>query len=65
VLTRDVALAGEYQVNAGGELYPAAVSLRPPFDPAGDRIKGRYRVLPRLFGQVHAGQWSWLDRTHS
>jgi 4-methylaminobutanoate oxidase (formaldehyde-forming) len=43
VLTPDVVLAGEYQVNAGGELYPAIVSLRPPFDPAGERIKGRYR----------------------
>jgi hypothetical protein len=30
-------------VNVGGQLYPAAVHLRPPFDPAGDRIKGRYR----------------------
>jgi len=26
----------------GGELYPAAAGLRPPFDPAGDRVKGRY-----------------------
>jgi hypothetical protein len=26
----------------GGELYPATVRLRPPFDPAGDRVKGRY-----------------------
>jgi glycine cleavage system aminomethyltransferase T/glycine/D-amino acid oxidase-like deaminating enzyme len=42
VLTRDAALAGAYQVNVGGRLYPAGVSLRPPFDPAGDRIRGRY-----------------------
>jgi glycine cleavage system aminomethyltransferase T/glycine/D-amino acid oxidase-like deaminating enzyme len=42
VLTRDAARTGEYQVNVGGELYPAAVHLRPPFDPDGDRIKGRY-----------------------
>jgi heterotetrameric sarcosine oxidase gamma subunit len=42
VLTPDVVRAGEYQVNVGGTLYPAAVDLRPPFDPAGDRVKGRY-----------------------
>ena len=42
VLTPDVVRAGEYQVNVGGRLYPATVHLRPPFDPAGDRIKGRY-----------------------
>jgi len=29
-------------VNVGGQLYDAAVHLRPPFDPAGDRVKGRY-----------------------
>jgi glycine cleavage system aminomethyltransferase T/glycine/D-amino acid oxidase-like deaminating enzyme len=42
VLTPDLVRAGEYQVNVGGRLYPAAVSLRPPFDPAGDRVRGRY-----------------------
>ena len=42
VVTPDVARAGSYQVNVGGELYEAAVHLRPPFDPAGDRVKGRY-----------------------
>ena len=42
MLTPDLVRAGEYQVNVGGRLYPAAVSLRPPFDPAGDRVKGRY-----------------------
>ncbi|MGH3419584.1 MAG: hypothetical protein ACRDOD_08350, partial [Streptosporangiaceae bacterium] len=45
VLTPDLVRAGEYQVNVGGRLYPAAVSLRPPFDPAGDRIRGRYGRL--------------------
>ena len=35
VLTPDVVRAGEYQVNVGGQLYPATVHLRPPFDPAG------------------------------
>jgi 4-methylaminobutanoate oxidase (formaldehyde-forming) len=38
----DAARTGTYQVNVGGRLYPATVHLRPPFDPAGDRIKGRY-----------------------
>ena len=42
VVTADVARAGSYQVNVGGQLYAAAVHLRPPFDPAGDRVKGRY-----------------------
>ena len=46
VLTPDVVRAGEYQVNVGGQLYPATVHLRPPFDPAGDRIKGRYESPP-------------------
>ena len=45
-LTPDVVRAGEYQVNVGGRLYPAIVHLRPPFDPAGDRIKGRYESPP-------------------
>jgi glycine cleavage system aminomethyltransferase T len=42
VLTADLVRAGEYQVNVGGRLYPAVVGLRPPFDPAGDRVRGRY-----------------------
>jgi hypothetical protein len=42
VLTADIARTGTYQVNVGGHLYKAAVHLRPPFDPTGDRIKGRY-----------------------
>jgi heterotetrameric sarcosine oxidase gamma subunit len=40
-VTADFARSGEYLVNAGGELRPARVSLRPPFDPAGDRVAGR------------------------
>jgi hypothetical protein len=35
----------------GGRLYPATVHLRPPFDPAGDQIKGRYASVPKLHGQ--------------
>jgi glycine cleavage system aminomethyltransferase T/glycine/D-amino acid oxidase-like deaminating enzyme len=42
-VTPDFARAGRYQVNVGGELCPAAVHLRPPFDPAGDRVRGRYQ----------------------
>lgn len=42
------ALPYPYQVNVGGRLYPAPVHLRPPFDPAGDRVKGRYGPLRRL-----------------
>ena len=44
VVTADVArlLPGE----RGGQLYAAAVHLRPPFDPAGDRVKGRYTPDP-------------------
>jgi 4-methylaminobutanoate oxidase (formaldehyde-forming) len=41
-LTAEVIRSGDYQVNVGGRLYPAAVSLRPPFDPAGLRVKGQY-----------------------
>jgi glycine cleavage system aminomethyltransferase T/glycine/D-amino acid oxidase-like deaminating enzyme len=39
-VTPEFVRTGEYQVNVGGELCPAAVQLRPPFDPAGLRIKG-------------------------
>jgi 4-methylaminobutanoate oxidase (formaldehyde-forming) len=46
VLTPDVIRTGDYQVNVGGRLYPATIHLRPPFDPAGDRIKGRYQAHP-------------------
>ena len=45
VLTPDVVRSGEYQVNVGGRRYPATVHLRPPFDPAGDRVKGRYQNM--------------------
>jgi 4-methylaminobutanoate oxidase (formaldehyde-forming) len=37
--TAEFARAGSYQVNTGGQLVAAAVHLRPPFDPAGSRIK--------------------------
>jgi 4-methylaminobutanoate oxidase (formaldehyde-forming) len=41
VVTADVARAGSYEVNVGGELRRASLHLRPPFDPAGEKIKGR------------------------
>ena len=31
---------GRYQVAIGGERYGADLSLRPPYDPAGTRIRG-------------------------
>ncbi len=40
VVTPEFLRTGRYQVNAGGDLYPATVSLRPPFDPAGARVRG-------------------------
>jgi 4-methylaminobutanoate oxidase (formaldehyde-forming) len=51
VLTPDAARAGSYQVNVGGELYPATVHLRPPFDPAGERVRGRYGHEPAPHAQ--------------
>jgi len=41
-LTPDLIRSGHYQVNVGGDRYPATVTRRPPFDPAGHRIRGRY-----------------------
>jgi glycine cleavage system aminomethyltransferase T/glycine/D-amino acid oxidase-like deaminating enzyme len=41
-VTPDYLRSGTYQVNVGGQLYPATVHLRPPFDPAGDRVRGQY-----------------------
>jgi 4-methylaminobutanoate oxidase (formaldehyde-forming) len=46
ILTPDLVRSGCYQVNVGGDLYPATATLRPPFDPAGDRVKGRYPPAP-------------------
>jgi len=42
VLTPDLARSASYQVNIGGDLYPATLHLRPPFDPTGSRVKGLY-----------------------
>jgi 4-methylaminobutanoate oxidase (formaldehyde-forming) len=45
-VTADFARVGAYEVNVGGRLYPAAVHLRPPFDPEGQRINGHYAAPP-------------------
>jgi glycine cleavage system aminomethyltransferase T/glycine/D-amino acid oxidase-like deaminating enzyme len=37
--TAELAKTGSYQVNIGGELVAASVQLRPPYDPAGSRIR--------------------------
>ncbi len=39
-VTAEFLRAGSYQVNAGGDIRPAALHLRPPYDPAGARVKG-------------------------
>jgi 4-methylaminobutanoate oxidase (formaldehyde-forming) len=31
---------GSYQVNVAGEVRPASLHLRPPYDPAGARVRG-------------------------
>jgi hypothetical protein len=35
-------LSTGYEINIGGDLKPATVSLRAPFDPTGARIRGNY-----------------------
>jgi 4-methylaminobutanoate oxidase (formaldehyde-forming) len=45
-VTAAFARAGTYEVNVGGRLYPAAMHLRPPFDPEGQRINGHYAATP-------------------
>jgi hypothetical protein len=40
IADRDWLRAGTYQVAIGGERYDATVSLQPPHDPSGARIRG-------------------------
>ncbi|HCU91916.1 MAG TPA: FAD-dependent oxidoreductase [Actinobacteria bacterium] len=40
VVTADYLRAGSYKVNIGGDIYPATIHLRPPYDPAGVRVRG-------------------------
>jgi glycine cleavage system aminomethyltransferase T len=42
-VTAEFVRAGTYAVNVGGQLTGATVGLRPPYDPAGTRIKGGER----------------------
>jgi glycine cleavage system aminomethyltransferase T/glycine/D-amino acid oxidase-like deaminating enzyme len=38
VVTPDYVRTGSYQVNIGGRVCPARVTLRPPFDPDGEKV---------------------------
>jgi 4-methylaminobutanoate oxidase (formaldehyde-forming) len=38
VVTPDYLRSGHYQVNVGGQVIGASVSLRPPFDPDGEKV---------------------------
>jgi 4-methylaminobutanoate oxidase (formaldehyde-forming) len=38
-ITLDWVRAGSYEVDIGGERYPVTVTLKPPYDPAGERVK--------------------------
>ena len=40
VVTPGYIRSGRYQVNVGGQVYDAKVSLRAPFDPDGERVRG-------------------------
>jgi glycine cleavage system aminomethyltransferase T/glycine/D-amino acid oxidase-like deaminating enzyme len=40
-VTADFVRSGAYQVDIGGALGPVTVGLRPPFDPAGERVRDR------------------------
>jgi glycine cleavage system aminomethyltransferase T len=39
IASAELARSGKYQVNVGGQLVNARVHLRPPYDPAGSRVK--------------------------
>ena len=40
VTPRDWVLDGSYTVNVGGSVHPVTVGLRPPYDPANERVRG-------------------------
>jgi glycine cleavage system aminomethyltransferase T/glycine/D-amino acid oxidase-like deaminating enzyme len=40
VTSSDWARAGSYAVDVGGSVHPVTVGLRPPYDPASERIRG-------------------------
>jgi 4-methylaminobutanoate oxidase (formaldehyde-forming) len=39
-VTPEFVRTGSYQVNVGGEIQAVTISLRPPFDPSGERVRG-------------------------
>jgi heterotetrameric sarcosine oxidase gamma subunit len=39
-VTVDSVVTGHYEVSVAGQLVPASASLRPPYDPAGRRVRG-------------------------
>jgi 4-methylaminobutanoate oxidase (formaldehyde-forming) len=39
-VTPEFVRTGSYQVNVGGEIRTVTTSLRPPFDPSGERVRG-------------------------
>jgi 4-methylaminobutanoate oxidase (formaldehyde-forming) len=39
-VSRDFVITGDFAVNVSGQLVPATASLRPPYDPAGLRVRG-------------------------
>ena len=39
-VTPEFVRTGSYQVNVGGEIQAVTMSLRPPFDPSGERVRG-------------------------
>ncbi|HET6626698.1 MAG TPA: FAD-dependent oxidoreductase [Nocardioidaceae bacterium] len=43
VVSRAWLLAGDYQVDVGGQVYAVTIGLRPPYDPDGTRIHPRAR----------------------
>jgi 4-methylaminobutanoate oxidase (formaldehyde-forming) len=54
VVAAGYAREGRYQVNIGGELVPATVHLRPPYDPAGQKTGRRPR--PAAVGDGGSGK---------
>ena len=54
-VTADFVRAGRYEVNVGGQLAAATAGLRPPYDPAGSKIKDGNVARPgesRLAGRA-------------
>ena len=39
-VTPEFVRTGSYEVSVGGEIRAVTISLRPPFDPSGERVRG-------------------------